>query len=289
MTVAAQTQRFSRLRNATLRVRGNSAFFVGLVIFSLVLLAGIFASVIATHDPLAINFGAKLKPPSAEHWFGTDELGRDLYSRIVYGARTSLTIGLIVTLLSIAIGTPFGLIAGYFGGRVEWAVMRLMDVFIAFPPLLLPIAITAALGQGLYEAMLALSVSFFPWYARIVHSEAKRATGQLYVQSARSLGMSDLRIIVRHVLPNSISPTVIQGSLDFGYAILAAASLSFIGIGAQEPDVEWGLMVALSRAKFLDFWWVAMVPGLAIFATVLSINLIGDGINDLLNPKGDRR
>ncbi len=279
----------SRARTAYLRVRGNTAFFIGCILIAIVLLAGIFAPWVATHDPTEINFGAKLVPPSWDHWFGTDDLGRDLFSRIVYGARTSITIGLIVTALSIAIGTPFGLIAGYFGGRVEWGIMRLMDVFIAFPPLLLPIAITAALGQGLYEAMLALSVSFFPWYARIVHAEAKRATNQLYVQSAKSLGMSNGRIIVKHVLPNSMSPTVIQGSLDFGYAILAAASLSFIGIGAQEPAIEWGLMVSQGRVKFLDFWWVAMVPGLAIFVTVFAINLIGDGLNDLLNPKGDRK
>ncbi len=279
----------SRARTAYLRVRGNTAFFIGCILIAIVLLAGIFAPWVATHDPTEINFGAKLVPPSWDHWFGTDDLGRDLFSRVVYGARTSITIGLIVTALSIAIGTPFGLIAGYFGGRVEWGIMRLMDVFIAFPPLLLPIAITAALGQGLYEAMLALSVSFFPWYARIVHAEAKRATNQLYVQSAKSLGMSNGRIIVKHVLPNSMSPTVIQGSLDFGYAILAAASLSFIGIGAQEPAIEWGLMVSQGRVKFLDFWWVAMVPGLAIFVTVFAINLIGDGLNDLLNPKGDRK
>ncbi len=287
MTDAVHPQ--SRMRTAFLRVRGNTAFFIGCALMAVIVLAGIFAPWIATHDPTEINFGSKLVPPSLEHWFGTDDLGRDLFSRVVYGARTSITIGLVVTALSIAIGTPFGLIAGYFGGRVEWAVMRLMDVFIAFPPLLLPIAITAALGQGLYEAMLALSISFFPWYARIVHSEAKRATGQLYVQSAKSLGMSDARIILKHVLPNSMSPTVIQGSLDFGYAILAAASLSFIGIGAQEPAIEWGLMVSQGRVKFLDFWWVAMVPGMAIFVTVFAINLIGDGLNDLLNPKGDRK
>ncbi len=287
MTDVVQPQ--SRMHTAFLRVRGNTAFFIGCILMAVIVFAGILAPWIATHDPTEINFGAKLVPPSWEHWFGTDDLGRDLFSRVVYGARTSITIGLIVTALSIAIGTPFGLIAGYFGGRVEWAVMRLMDVFIAFPPLLLPIAITAALGQGLYEAMLALSISFFPWYARIVHAEAKRATRQLYVQSAKSLGMSDGRIIIKHVLPNSMSPTVIQGSLDFGYAILAAASLSFIGIGAQEPAIEWGLMVSQGRVKFLDFWWVAMVPGLAIFVTVFSINLIGDGLNDLLNPKGDRK
>ncbi|MCW3783634.1 ABC transporter permease [Defluviimonas salinarum] len=278
-----------RFAGAFERVRGNAAFFVGVVVFGLIILVAVFAPLIATHDPLKIDFTAKLAAPSTAHLFGTDELGRDIFSRVVYGARTSLTIGLIVTVLSALIGTPFGLVAGYFGGRIEWAIMRMMDVFIAFPPLLLPIAITAAVGQGLYEAMLALTVSFFPWYARIVHGEAKRISGQLFVKSARAQGFSNLRIMFRHVLPNAWIPAIIQASMDFGYTILAAASLSFIGIGAKEPDLEWGLMVALSRSKFLDYWWVALVPGLAIFLTVFAVNLIGDGVNDMLDPKGDSK
>ena len=277
----------SGLALAFSRVSRNRAFFVGLFLFAIIVIAALFAPLIATHDPHEIDFAAKLAPPSAAHLLGTDELGRDLFSRVAYGARTSLSIGLAITVLSIVIGTPIGLIAGYYRGRLGWVLMRLMDVFIAFPPLLLPIAITAALGQGLYEAMLALSVSFFPWYARIVYAEAQKVSGLLFVQSARASGFSDLRIILRHVLPNSWIPIIIQASLDFGYTILAAASLSFIGIGAKEPDIEWGLMVALSRAKFLDFWWVALVPGLAIFITVFAVNLLGDGINEMLDPKED--
>lgn len=289
MTDVTQPQTKSRLSASFQRVRGNSAFFVGMVLFSVVVLAALAAPILATHDPLKIDFGTKLVAPGTAHWFGTDELGRDLFSRVVYGARTSLMIGLVITGLAVLIGTPIGLIAGHAGGRVEWALMRAMDVFIAFPPLLLPIAITAALGQGLWEAMLALSVSFFPWYARIIHAEAKRVSGQLYVQSAKSMGFSGFRIVFRHVLPNSWVPAIIQASMDFGYTILAAASLSFIGIGAREPDIEWGLMVALSRSKFLDYWWVALVPGLAIFITVFAVNLIGDGVNDMLNPKEDSK
>ena len=277
----------SGLARAFSRVSRNRAFFVGLFLFAVIVIVALFAPLIATHDPHVINFAAKLAPPSAAHLLGTDELGRDLFSRVAYGARTSLSIGLAITVLSIVVGTPIGLIAGYYRGRLGWGLMRLMDVFIAFPPLLLPIAITAALGQGLYEAMLALSVSFFPWYARIVYAEAQKVSGLLFVQSARASGFSDLRIILRHVLPNSWIPIIIQASLDFGYTILAAASLSFIGIGAKEPDIEWGLMVALSRAKFLDFWWVALVPGLAIFITVFAVNLLGDGINEMLDPKED--
>ena len=279
----------SRLATIWSRVAGNKTFFVGLVLFVVILFAALFAPLISTHDPLKIDFGAKLVAPGSEHWFGTDELGRDLYSRVVYGTRTSLMIGVVVTLLAVAIGAPIGLIAGYEGGRLGFWLMRFTDVFIAFPPLLLPIAITAALGQGLYEAMLALSISAFPWYSRIVYSEAKRVSKSLYVQSARASGFSHFRILTKHMLPNCWTPAITQASMDFGYTILAAASLSFIGIGAKEPDIEWGLMVATSRTKFLDYWWVAMVPGLAILVTVFALNLLGDGVRDLLDPKGDSK
>jgi peptide/nickel transport system permease protein len=269
------------------RIAGNTAFFIGAGLFAIILVAAVFAPWIAPYDPLAIDFAAKLVPPSPAHPFGTDELGRDLLSRVIYGARTSLMIGLVVTLLAALVGAPIGLVAGYAGGKIGFWLMRFTDVFIAFPPLLLPIAITAALGQGLWEAMIALSVSAFPWYARIVYSEAQRVSGLLYVQSARAAGFSHWRILWKHMLPNSWTPAITQASMDFGYTILAAASLSFIGIGAKEPDIEWGLMVAVSRTKFLDYWWVAIVPGMAIFVTVFALNLIGDGVRDLLDPKED--
>jgi peptide/nickel transport system permease protein len=277
----------SRFSTIWSRVAGNKTFVVGLVLFAVVLIAAILAPLIATYDPLLINFDAKLVPPSADHWFGTDELGRDLFSRVVYGARTSLMIGLLVTVLAVVIGAPIGLIAGYAGGRAGFWLMRFTDVFIAFPPLLLPIAITAALGQGLFEAMIALSISAFPWYARIVYSEAQRVSKMLYVQSARASGFSHWRILMRHMLPNCWTPAITQASMDFGYTILAAASLSFIGIGAKEPDIEWGLMVATSRTQFLNHWWVALVPGFAILVTVFALNLLGDGVRDLLDPKGE--
>ncbi|MFZ0485708.1 MAG: ABC transporter permease, partial [Arenicellales bacterium] len=236
-------------------------------------------------DPRAINFADKLVPPGLAHPFGADDLGRDILSRVIFGARTSLIIGITVLAIALAVGIPIGLMAGYYGGRLDTILMRVTDVFLAFPPLLLPIAITAALGSGLFNAMLALAVSWFPWYARILRGAVLRVCGERYIDAARAMGVRDLWIMIRHALPNATTPVLVQASMDFGYTILAAASLSFIGIGARPPTIEWGLMVALSRSKFLDFWWIAAFPGAAIFMTVLAVNLIGDGLRDVLDPR----
>jgi peptide/nickel transport system permease protein len=265
--------------------RNNVLFVVGSLMFFLIVLAALFAPWLAPYDPVEIMFLDKLKPPSLDHLMGTNELGQDIFSQVLYGARTSLLVGVVVTTLAILIGVPFGLVAGYYGGKLDTALMRLTDVFLAFPPLLLPIAITAALGVGIYNAMIALAISYFPWYSRIVRGAVMRVKNELYISAARSMGVSSGRIMLRHALPNSTTPIIVQGSMDFGYAILACASLSFIGIGAQPPTPEWGLMAALSRTRFIDNWWTVMFPGLAIFVTVLAVNLIGDGIRDILDPK----
>lgn len=267
-------------------LRGNPLFVAGLAGFGVVVLCALFAPWIAPHDPNAISFGDKLLPPGWSHPFGTDALGRDIFSRVIHGARTSLYIGVTVLVFALALGVPIGLVAGYFGGRVDAVVMRIADVFLAFPPLLLPIAITAVLGVGLFNAMLALAISWFPWYARIVRGAVMRVRSELYIEAARAMGVRHLTIMVRHALPNSTTPVIVQGSMDFGYTILAAASLSFIGIGARPPTIEWGLMVAMSRSNFLDFWWTAAFPGFAIFFTVLAVNLVGDGLRDVLDPRG---
>lgn len=281
---AAQTQ-----AGWTLRARAfaseNKLFMVGGVTFLLILLAAVLAEWIAPYSPTKIAFAQKLQPPSLDHLMGTDKFGRDIFSRVLFGAQTSLAVGALVTLGAILIGTPIGLISGYFGGKVDTALMRISDVFLAFPPLLLPISIVAAMGPGLVNAMIALAISWFPWYARIMRGAVLRVRKEPYIDAARAMGVGPTKIMLRHVAPNSLTPIIVQGSMDFGFTILAAASLSFIGLGARPPTIEWGLMAATARTQFLEHWWTALCPGFAIFLTVLAVNLIGDGLRDVLDPK----
>lgn len=279
----------SRLLRARALASDNKLFVAGGAIFLLIVVGAVLAPWLAPHPPAQIVMSDRLMPPDLDHFMGTDKFGRDIFSRVLFGARISLTVGVCVVLLAILIGAPIGLVSGYFGGWVDTALMRLSDVFLAFPPLLLPIAITAALGPGLWNAMVALAVSWFPWYARIMRGAVMRVRKELYIDAARTMGVSHFRIMLRHVTPNSLTPIIVQGSMDFGYAILAAASLSFIGLGARPPTIEWGLMAAAARTQFLDHWWTALCPGLAIFLTVLAVNLVGDGLRDILDPKHGRR
>ena len=281
----ASGRRASFARRAVHFARNNVLFVAGGCIFALIVLGAIFAPLIAPYDPTAIDFSAKLSPPNFDHLMGCNDLGQDIFSQVLFGARTSLMVGVVVISLAVGIGVPIGLLAGFFGGRIDTVLMRISDVFLAFPPLLLPIAITAALGTGLTNAMMALAVSWFPWYSRIVRGAVMRVKNELYISAAQAMGVSSPRIMLRHALPNSTTPIIVQGSMDFGYAILAAASLSFIGIGAQPPTPEWGLMAAMSRDRFIDNWWTVTFPGLAIFVTVLAVNLVGDGVRDILDPK----
>ena len=267
----------------------NKLFVFGVLLLLLIILAAVFAPWLAPYEPNKIVFSQKLLAPNWAHWMGTDEFGRDILSRVLYGARTSLIIGVSVTLIAMLIGIPIGLVSGYFGGRVDTLLMRFSDVFLAFPPLLLPIAITAALGSGLANAMLALAVSWFPWYARIMRGAVVRVRSETYIHAARSMGVSHCRILLRHVLPNATTPVIVQGSMDFGYTILAAASLSFIGLGAKPPMIEWGLMAAASRSQLLENPWTVLFPGVAIFVLVLAVNLVGDGLRDVLDPKKGTR
>jgi peptide/nickel transport system permease protein len=263
----------------------NRLFVLGLGISVLFAFVALAAPLIAPHDPIAIDLESKLQSPSLSHPFGTDVLGRDVFSRVLHGARTSLITGLLVVSMALLIGLPMGLMAGYYGGRIDMFLMRVADVFLAFPPLLLPIAITAALGPGLFNALMALAISWFPWYARILRSSVIAVKNELFVKSSQAMGMHPLRIMWKHVLPNSTTPVIVQASMDFGYTILAAASLSFIGMGARPPTIEWGLMISGSRSIFLEYWWTAVFPGLAIFALVWAVNLLGDGVRDLLDPR----
>ena len=259
-------------------------FSLGLLIAIFFILIALLSPFLPTKDPLEINLAHKLEAPSTEFLFGTDILGRDIFSRVLHGARTSILTGILVIFLAIIIGLPIGLSAGYYGGKIDVFLMRIADIFLAFPPLLLPIAITAALGPGLVNALIALSISWFPWYARIIRSSVISVKKELYIKSSQSMGIHPFKIMLKHILPNSMTPLIVQASMDFGYTILAAASLSFIGMGARPPTIEWGLMIANSRAVFLEYWWTATFPGLAIFLLVMSVNLMGDGIRDIMDP-----
>jgi peptide/nickel transport system permease protein len=228
---------------------------------------------------------ARLQPPGAPHWFGTDELGRDLFSRVMVGTALSLEVGVVVVVLSATLGTGIGLAAGYFGGWVDQVFMRIADGFLAFPSLVLALAVAATLGPTLMNAMLSITVVWWPWYARLARAQALELRGRDFVEAARALGSSHWRILWRHILPNCLVPVIVQASLDFGYVVLTAASLSYIGLGAQRPQPEWGLMVSEGRKIFPDYWWVAIFPGLAIFVTVLAFNLLGDGLREVMDPR----
>lgn len=269
-------------------IRHNRLFMVGLSIITLLLLLAIFAPFIAPYPGDATgntNIMVKFTPPCAQYIFGTDVMGRDIFSRVIFGTRKSLLIGISVVLMSLVIGAPLGLVAGYYGGKIDGFIMRISDGFLAFPPLLLPIAIGSALGTSMKINMIAIALSWWPWYTRLLRSQVLIVREQLYVIAAKSIGVKDSIIILRHILSNSIPPVIVQASMDIGNAILFSASLSFIGIGAKPPMAEWGLMINEGRSYFLNFWWATTFPGIAIFISVLAFNLLGDGVRELLDPK----
>lgn len=233
----------------------------------------------------SINLDRKLQPPDATHWFGTDEVGNDIFTRVVLGTRVTLQIACIVTGVAMLIGVPLGMIAGFVGGRVQEAIMRVTDVFLSVPGLILAIAIVGALGPGIVNAMLALSLVWWPGYVRLVQAKTLSLKNEIYVQAARSMGASKLRIVFVHILPNCTSPIIVKASMDMGMAILGAASLGFLGLGAQPPFPEWGAMISVARTYLPDWWWYSFFPGVAISLTVLGFNLLGDGLRDVLDPK----
>jgi peptide/nickel transport system permease protein len=233
----------------------------------------------------ATNPVAALQAPSLHHLFGTDQVGRDVFSRVLYGARVSPLIALLVLVIACVVGVPLGVVAGYFGGVADEGIMRVTDIFLAFPSLLLSLAFAAVLPPSLTSLTIAIAITWWPWYARLIRGQAASVAGRPYVESCRALGIPTWRILLRHVLPNSVTPLTVQVSLDFGGVILTASALSFLGLGAQDPTPDWGLMVAEGENYFTTQWWLVTYPGLAIMLTALAFNLLGDGLRDVLDPR----
>lgn len=264
----------------------NRGAVAGAIFLIIVILTGIFAPSIAPYDPLAMSPPAQLAVPSRTFLLGSDQYGRDILSRVIYGARISLRVGFFSNVFSVLLGLLIGLSAGYYGGRFDMLIMRLMDMILAFPALLLALTIIALVGQrSLTWVMIALGIVWIPVYARLIRSSVLSAKENTYVEAARVIGMSNLRIMWRHILPNSVAPVIVLFSLLFGVAIRSAASLSFLGMGAQPPTPEWGLMLFETKQFMRLSPWVTIWPGLAILLTVLAFNLVGDGLRKALDPK----
>jgi peptide/nickel transport system permease protein len=232
-----------------------------------------------------VDMAHMLQPPNATHWFGTDEMGNDILTRVVLGASTSLQIGLIITLGAAGVGVPLGVISGFLGGPARVAIMALTDLFLSVPSLVLAVAIVTVLGPGIVNAMIALAIVWWPGYVRLIDSKTMALKEENFVEAARALGASTSRILFRYLLPNCVSPLIVKASMDMGAAILAAAGLGFIGLGARAPTPEWGAMLSVARGYLPEWWWYALYPGLAIYLSVLGFNLLGDGLRDILDPR----
>jgi peptide/nickel transport system permease protein len=265
-------------------LRHKLALF-GLVVLGLLVLAALLGRALAPYAPNDVDVLGRLQPPSAEHWFGTDELGRDVFSRVVVAARVSLVVGLVSVGIALAVGVTLGLVAGFYGRWVDDVVMRAMDVLFAFPAILLAIAIVAVLGPGVLNVMIAIGIVYTPIFARITRASVLTVREEVYVRAARSLGVGDLRLLRLHVLPNVLAPIIVQTSLSLAFAILSEAALSFLGLGVRPPDPSWGRMLFEGRGFIEQAWWMGVFPGLAIFLTVLAFNVVGDALRDALDPR----
>jgi peptide/nickel transport system permease protein len=263
----------------------NPLALVGLAIVLALVLTAVFAPLLAPGSPYAQGLTQRLLPPSSAHWFGTDELGRDIYTRLVHGGRVTLTIVVLVAVIVAPVGLAIGTAAGYFGGIIDAALMRITDIFLAFPRLILALAFVAALGPGIENAVIAIALTAWPPYARVARAETIALRESDFISAVRLQGASSARILLRHVMPLCLSSVIIRVTLDMAGIILTAAGLGFLGLGAQPPIPEWGAMVSSGRAFLLDQWWVATIPGIAIFVVSLGFNLLGDGLRDVLDPK----
>jgi len=267
-------------------VRDKLTLFFAMVLIGVVLIA-IFAGTAAGYDPVEQSLLSMNEAPSAEHWLGTDQFGRDVWARVVYGSRTSLILGLVGPVLAALIGTTFGLIGGYLGGWTDRLLGRLVDLLLAFPALLLGILVAAALSSGFWSMVAVLTIAFAPRFARIARAATLSIASRDFVEAARSIGAGSPRIVLRHLLPNLAPVLIVLSTLDLGAAVLFTATLSFLGLGAQPPTPEWGAMLSTGRSHLTGAWWLATAPGVAILLTSLAFNLLGDGLRDVLDPRAD--
>jgi peptide/nickel transport system permease protein len=277
--------RLGQAYGSWLAFRANPMALVGLAIVLLLILVAAFAPWLAPQSPIAQDLAQRLQPPSAAHWLGTDELGRDIYARIVWGSRITLTIVALVAVIVGPVGLLVGTLAGYAGGWADTVLMRVTDVFLAFPRLILALAFVAALGPGINNAIIAIAITAWPPYARLARAETLTVRRTDFIAAARMQGASPLRIVISHIAPLCTSSLVVRLTLDMSGIILTAAGLGFLGLGAQPPAPEWGAMISTGRQYVLDSWWVATMPGLAIVLVSLGFNLLGDGLRDVLDPK----
>ncbi len=268
-----------------LAFRTNPLAVAGLATALLLILASLAAPLLATHNPAAQHLAQRLQPPSAAHWLGTDELGRDIYSRILYGGRVTLGMVVAVVILVAPLGLAVGCIAGFVGGTADLILMRLTDIFLAFPRLVLALAFVAALRPGVTSAILAIALTAWPPYARLARAETLGFRNTEFIAAVRLAGASSSRLIWRHIAPLCIPSLIVRVTLDMSGIVLTAAGLGFLGMGAQPPSPEWGAMIASSRRFLLDQWWVPVIPGIAIFVASLAFNLLGDGLRDILDPR----
>jgi len=267
------------------RLSQNAGASAGGILLVALLAVAALAPVLAPRDPLKIRPQYSLTPPGREFLFGTDQFGRDQFSRVVWGARISLRVGVIAVLISVGAGVPLGVAAGYYGGWLDLAVMRLIDLMLAFPGILLALVIVSILGPGLNNVMLAVGIYGIPSYARVVRGSVLVLRGQPFVEAAQAIGCGVSRLVARHVLPNVVAPIIVLSSLNVAGAILTSAALSFLGLGAQPPTPEWGALLNAGRDWVREAWWLTTFPGMAIMITVLAINMVGDGLRDILDPQ----
>ena len=269
------------------RLRRDRMAMLGLAILFVMIILALAADLIADYDTAVIgmNMRERLQTPSARHWFGTDGYGRDVFARIIHGSRLSLSLSIFAMAAAVAIGSLIGSVAGYYGGRVDNLLMRLMDVLLAIPPMLMSISIVAALGHSMVNLMIALSLAYIPVFARVIRSSILSVKGQEFIEAAKACGTSDARIIWRHIIPNAIGPIIVQATLAMGSTILIISSLSFMGMGIQPPQPEWGTMLYEGRDLIRTSPYLVIIPGVAIALAVLSLNLLGDGLRDALDPR----